>query len=87
MSFKDRVRIYEGKYPHVWIECKSVEQANELVKEIECALKLQEIFNQDLVDWKSSSEMKVECGYAMMQTPFITEVYSVLKSMEKRSHE
>ena len=54
MSFKDRVRIYEGKYLHVWLECKSVEQAKELVDEIEHALKLKELVKQEIIKCKEN---------------------------------
>ena len=34
IELKDRIRIYEGKYPHLWIECKSIEQAEQLKQQI-----------------------------------------------------
>lgn len=52
---------------------------------IKSALKLQEIFEQDLVDWKASSEMKPECGTALLQEPVVKAIYSVLKSMKEES--
>ncbi|KKN55012.1 hypothetical protein LCGC14_0586130 [marine sediment metagenome] len=57
----------------------------ETLKRIKSALKLQDIMDQDLIDWKSSSEMKAECGTAMMQEPIVKAIYSVLKSMKERS--
>jgi len=70
-----------GDYKNISWSCIGDEDYNT----IRSALKLQEIFEQDLIDWKSSSEMKPECGHAMMTQPFVEKVYSVLKSMKEES--
>lgn len=54
-------------------------------KECELALKLQEIFDQDLINWKASSEMKAECGHAVITEKFTKDVYLILKRMKEES--
>ena len=59
-----------------------VEDEQKLIKS---ALKLQEIFKQDLIDWKSSSEMIPECGTSIINKEKVKAIYSVLKSMKEKS--
>ena len=47
-EIRDRGRIYEGKYPHLWFECKTKEQAEQLLNRIESTLKLEELIEKEI---------------------------------------
>lgn len=74
-EIRNRACIYEGKYTHLWLECKSKEQAELLLAEIDNASKLQKLIKERLKGAHKSGHkiFSDESGYLEQELKFLVE--------------